>query len=105
MPVGTLPDLTYQDVVLAPLISSDIEDQAVTDIDTLGTFPEAWRARLILLRIYILVCLDYASTSDDPFSVKLAFYRAEYDEALPLARAASLVTATTSFFSVPLERA
>jgi hypothetical protein len=59
----------------------------------------------VTLRVYIIVCLEYASSSEDPFSLKLPFYRDEYDTALVNANAAVAAAATKSMlFSIPLER-
>ena len=98
----------YLDVVLSPLVTDAREAVATADVGAIATFPEVWRGRLIVLRTYILVCLDYASASDDPFSLKLPFYQAQYDTALADARAAlTAANAATvaSLFSIPLERA
>lgn len=58
-----------------------------------------------MLRSYILACLEYASESDDPFSVKLGQYRAEYDSAIADAQAAVAKAAMSAgLFSIPLER-
>lgn len=99
----SVPDLTYTDAVLSSLVTSAFAATATADVDSLGPFSDTWRNRLILFRVYILVCLEYASTSDDPFSLKLAFYRTEYDKALTSARSA--VTASSRLFTIPLERA
>lgn len=99
--------LTYEylDQVLSPLITEAREELAAADVDAIATFPDAWRDRLIVLRVYIITCLDYASANDDPFTLKLGQYRAQYDEALTEARKTVSSTVTVGLFSVPLERA
>jgi hypothetical protein len=100
--------IDYQDQVLSPLVTPEREALATADVDALAAFPIAWRERLIMLRTYILVCLDFASTEDDPFTLKLGQYRTEFDEALVNAKAAAsaaTATAAASLFSIPLERA
>ncbi len=106
MPIA-VPDLDYTDQVLSSLITDEYAELATAEVDTIATFPEPWRSRLILLRIYIRACLEYASAADDPFTLKLAQYRAEYDAALPLATAAARAAAasTAPFMSMALERA
>lgn len=102
------PDLVYLDQVLSTLITPDREERAMADVDAIATFAEVWRAQLILLRVYILVCLDYASAADDPFTLKLGQYQAQYDTALAGARAAltaANAAAVASLFAIPLERA
>jgi hypothetical protein len=101
-----MPDLDYTDQVLSPLVTDEMEEAAMAEVDAIATFPAPWRDRLVILRTYLLACLEYASESDDPFSVKLGQYRAEYDGVLADARAAVAKAAmTTGLFSIPLERA
>lgn len=97
------PELDYTDVVLTSLVTPEIADTATVDVDAMGTYTEAWRKRLIMFRVYVLICLEYASTADDPFSVKLDYYRHEFDKAKVQADR----SAVSSLFmlSVPLERA
>lgn len=102
------PDLTYQDQVLSTLITEERELQAMSDVDDLGAFSESWRSRLILLRVYILVCLEYASDKDDPFTLKLGQYQSQFDMALTAAKEAAKTAAASAaagLFSIPLERA
>lgn len=102
------PDFEYQDQVLATLITPERELQAMSDVDDLGTFSESWRARLILLRVYILTCLEFASAKDDPFTLKLGQYQAQFDAALAAARQAAeaaKAAAAAGLFSIPLGRA
>ncbi|WP_295408766.1 hypothetical protein [uncultured Thiocystis sp.] len=100
------PDLEYLDQVLSPLVTAAHEDRAIAEVDAMATFTDPWRGRLTVLRVYIAICLEYARTNDDPFSVKLAEYRAEYDPVLTDARAAVTKSAmTTGLFSIPLGRA
>lgn len=78
----------YTDAFLALRITQAREDQAVSDINDLGTLPKAWVARLVVLQSYIIVCLESMSSAEDTFSAKLAAYRKQYDAALVQARAA-----------------
>jgi hypothetical protein len=101
-----VPTLIYTDQVLSPLVTVAIETAAMAEIDALATFPAPWRDRLVILRVYLALCLEYASESDDPFSVKLGQYRVEYDGVLADARAAVAKAAmTTGLFSIAMERA
>lgn len=96
----------YTDTVLAPLVTDEIEATAIGAIDAIADFPEPWRTLLITMRVYIIVCLEYASAADDPFSLKLPFYITQYDSALVNANkaAAALTAATSIIFSIPMER-
>ncbi|MGQ9815719.1 MAG: hypothetical protein ACUVR3_11325 [Candidatus Roseilinea sp.] len=96
---------TYTDQVLSTLVTEQIEARAIAEINDLGTLPAPWPERLTVLRVYILVCLEYASTSDDPFSVKLPYYKSEFDTAVLKARAAARAASSGGLFFVPLERA
>lgn len=95
---------TYTDQVLSPLVTDAIEATAIAEVAALGTLPDPWPERLTVLRVYVLVCLEYSSTSDDPFSVKLPYYKAEFDAAVTDAKAAQ-ARASSGLFFVPLERA
>lgn len=99
----SIPDLAYTDLVLAPQVTEELAATATNEVDALGTYTDAWRNRLILFRVYILICLEYASTAGDPFSLKLDYYRSEFDKA----KAQADKSAVSSLFmlSVPLERA
>lgn len=103
---------TYSDAYLAPLVTKDREVRAIADVAAYGTFPADWVERLVRLRAYVLVCLESAKAPDDLFTAKLAAYRKEFEQALPLARAAQDAVneaagapASSSLISIPLERA
>lgn len=104
----------YADAYLAPLVSPAREDQAVSDVAAMGTFPDDWKQRLVVLQTYIITCTESMRSSDDVFNAKLSAYRAMLRDALPQARAAQKVvddaaglapTGGGSVFSVSLERA
>lgn len=105
---------TYPDAYLSPLVTQAREDQARADVALLGTLPAAHVARLVVLRAYVITCLESQRTADDTFSAKLATYRKEYDQALTQARqaqaAASQASTGTgsnsmgSFMSIELHR-
>ena len=78
----------YHDQYLGPLVTGPTEERAVADVDALGSFPAAWAARLVVLRTYILTCLDSQRAPEDLFTAKLAVYRKEFDATLPQAKAA-----------------
>lgn len=100
-----MPEYIYTDQVLSPLVTDGLEETALSEIAALGELPDPWTERLTVLRVYVLVCLEYSSTSDDPFSVKLPYYKAEFDAAVVDAKAAQARAATaSSLFFVPLER-
>ena len=99
----------YSDAYLAPLVTVDRETRAIAEVAAIGTFPADWTERLVRLRAYVLVCAESQKAPDDLFSAKLATYRKEFADALPLARAAqdatTSPTGTGALFSIPLERA
>jgi len=102
---------TYTDAYLKNRVTEDIEDRAALDVDNLGTFPTTpinWRDKLIILRAYIIACLELGADSNDVFAQKLKQYRQEFDQQLALARqsaAASDSTHYTPLLSISLERA
>jgi len=104
---------TYHDAYLAALVTEDREDRATAEVASFGTFDEPWLGRLIVLRAYIITCIESQKSAEDVFAAKLAAYRKEWTEQLPLARAAAAAAAEAaggsivsgaSFFTVPLER-
>ena len=102
------PELTYDDAYLTTRIDSDLEERAMQKIDdmALGAIADNVRERLVILRAYILVCLEHQANPDDLYSAKLKNYRSEFDAALARARASAPDAAGSSFvFSIPLERA
>jgi hypothetical protein len=72
----------------------------------IGAIADNVRERLVILRAYIIVCLEHQANPDDLYAAKLKNYRAEFDAGLARARASVPDAAGSSFvFSVPLERA
>ena len=104
----------YTDAYLAPLVTTERETRAAAEVALTGSYPGAWTQRLVILRAYILTCLESQKSPDDTFAAKLSAYRKEYESALPAARAAQAAaeaaagtapTGAGSPFSVTLERA
>jgi tRNA(Ile)-lysidine synthase TilS/MesJ len=83
--------LEYYDAYLAPLIdrTPEWETRAIADVETLGTFPDPWPAKLAVLRAYILCCIESLADETDVFSAKLKQYQAEWKAALQAARMAA----------------
>jgi hypothetical protein len=103
---------SYPDAYLQPLVTQAREDAAAADVAQLGTLPTHWVARLVVLRAYVITCLESQKAPDDLFSAKLAAYRKEYDAALAQGRAAQMAVnaaaapgGAASPFTVSLERA
>lgn len=80
----------YHDAYLASLVTPEREVRAAADVGQLGSFTDAWLARLTVLRAYVLTCMESQKAPDDLFSAKLAEYRREFDRLLPAATAAAL---------------
>lgn len=78
----------YDDEYLRPLVTEARETRATADVASLGTLPAAWSTRLVILRAYIITCIDCMRADGDTFHAKLRAYRTEYDQTLQLARAA-----------------
>jgi tetratricopeptide (TPR) repeat protein len=107
---ATLEMPTYPDAYLAKHCTEEREVRAFAEVDTFGTFPEAWRNRLTVLRCYILACLENQADTEDLFAAKLKNYAKEWEKLLPQAQAAAEADPETttgaglSIFSIPLER-
>jgi hypothetical protein len=100
--------MTYTDPYLAPICdaSPGREAQAILDVDALGDFSDYWRNRLIVLRMYIIICSESTQSRDDAFAIRLDNYRKEFNTVVTQALAAASTDATTNrFFTIPLERA
>jgi len=100
---------TYTDAYLAPLITPAREARAIADVADLGTLPAPWVARLVVLRAYIITCLESQKGPEDLFTGKLGSYRKEFDSTLAQARAAqsnatSGAGSQGGIFSIRLER-
>jgi len=96
--------LTYYDLTLKELVTPEIEALATADVDAIAAFTAAWRDRLVMLRVYVLLCLHYQQTDEDAYALKLAAYRAQYKEALEQAKKA-LAAASGALLTIPIERA
>jgi hypothetical protein len=104
--------LTYTDAYLKSRVTQDIETRATAEIDAFRAFPTSpvnWRERLIVLRAYVLTCLEMSASPDDVFASKLTAYRKEYDNTLSSANAAANAANPASpqsgLYSINLERA
>lgn len=96
----------YDDAYLAPLVTPEREDRALDDVRAIAAFLPEWEDRLMVLRVYILICLESSVDSNDTFAAKLKMYREEYQHALTSARQAlGAESGVASIFaSVSLER-
>lgn len=102
---------TYADAYLAPLITETRETRAAEEVAELGTLPAAWAARLVVLRAYLLTCLESQRSPDDVFGAKISAYRKEWADTLGQARAAQAVADASSgsgnargLFTIPIQR-
>jgi len=105
---------TYPDQYLRAQVTTEREARAIADVADLGAVPATWTPKLIVLRAYVIACLECQQRADDLFATKLATYRKEFDATLSLARAAQASAAAQaggaqsgggSFFGVDLFRA
>ena len=83
---------TYPDAYLAKFCTEAIEDRAVADIAVMGTFNAYWTEKLVVLRAYILVCLENQADPDDLFTAKLKSYRSEMQVSATSAQAQAAET-------------
>lgn len=87
--------MDYNDKFLSPLTTAERELAAKEYVESIGTFPEPWKTRLIVLRTYIIICNEsLKGTPDDIFSAKLKTYRQEYSDALERGRDAAIRAGT-----------
>lgn len=101
----------YADEYLAPLVTAERQRRAEEDVDAIKSdYPEENRDRLVVLRAYIIVCLDCGTSADDVFAHKLKQYRTEFGDELVKAEAALKAKegespAKASLFSIEIDRA
>ncbi len=100
---------TYTDKQLTEIVTDPLEARAIEYIESLGTFPETpidWKGRLVVLRVYLILCQEHAAAQDDLYSVKLKNYRNEFDAVLSSARDAAQEAGEefNPLFSIPIER-
>lgn len=104
-----VPTLTYQDAYLAPLVTPEREARALAEVDDIYPFSASWRARLAVIRAYIIAASESQRTPDDLFDAKIKRYTDEWRMTLPLARSASDAesgaTGAGSLISISMERA
>ena len=74
------------------LVTQARETQAISDVAALGVLPVAWLTRLVILRAYIITCLESGRAPDDTFASKLAGYRKEWPDILAQTRIAQAAT-------------
>jgi hypothetical protein len=101
-----MPLLTYTDAYLAAQCTDDREYRAGVDVDDIAAFAAKWRDKLVVLRTYIIACLECQGDADDLFAQKLKHYQREFDRVLVLAKSDTQDASgqPLSVFSVPLER-
>ena len=103
----------YADAYLAKFCTETLEERAIADVAVMGTFNAHWTERLVVLRTYILACLENQGDAEDLFTAKLKSYRTEMTAAASsaFAQAAEDEAAANNtangfgLFSIPLERA
>lgn len=96
----------YQDPYLTALVTADRETRAMADVAALGSFAGDWGDKLVILRAYVITCVECQASPDDLFVQKLKHYRQEFDTALMQARAATpKADGRFTMFSMPLDRA
>lgn len=104
---------TYPDAYLARFCVEERELRAIDDVALLAasagvTFDADWTERLVILKTYILACLENQADGEDLFTHKLKTYRDELSTQLPRAVTAAQAAAGTisgfSMLSIPLER-
>ena len=98
---------TYYDAYLKNHVTTEREDRATAEVAEYGAFAAEWTARLVVLRTYVITCLECQAQPDDLFAQKLKHYRSEFETVLAQARAATPDDDGNPLpvFSVPLERA
>jgi hypothetical protein len=104
---------TYADEYLKNHVTDARELRATIEVQQHGVSIVEWVTRLVILRAYIITCMECMKSDSDTFAAKLTAYRNDYKDALSQARAAQNLldaaagkqTGGGSMFTVPIERA
>jgi len=105
-----VPVFDYSDAYLKGRVTVAIETRAAAEVDALRAFPASpvdWRGRLVVLRAYLIVCLEQGASADDVYAAKLKAYRTEWESALAQANAAANAVKDADyrpFLTIGLER-
>ena len=75
----------YCDEYLKQHINKSTELRAKTEINYLKLKNEFFIAKLVVLKTYIICCLENQTSADDLFAVKLKQYKAEFESVQALA--------------------
>ena len=98
----------YYDEYLKQNISPNTELRAKTEINYLKLKNEFFISKLVVLKTYILCCLENQTSADDLFAVKLKQYKTEFEsmQALALQDKAQTELSSTfiNAFNAPLLR-
>ena len=88
----------YYDEYLKQNISPNTELRAKTEINYLKLKNEFFISKLVVLKTYILCCLENQTSADDLFAVKLKQYKTEFESVQALALQDKAQTELSSTF-------
>ena len=96
----------YYDEYLKQNISPHTELRAKSEINYLKLKNEFFISKLVVLKAYIICCLENGTSADDLFAVKLKQYKAEFEavQALALQDKAQNGSTFLNAFNAPLLR-
>jgi len=92
----------YTDGYLMP--DDERELRALADINKIGITDAFYLEKLVILKTYLIVCLEDQSAPDDLFNQKLKHYQSEYDKVLQEALANKNAAIGAGVWYVPLGR-
>ena len=103
---NTSLEYDYYDEYLKQNISPHTELRAKTEINYLKLKNEFFISKLVVLKTYIICCLENQTSADDLFAVKLKQYKAEFEavQALALQDKAQNGSTFINAFNAPLLR-
>ena len=103
---NTSLEYDYYDEYLKQNISPHTELRAKSEINYLKLKNEFFISKLVVLKAYIICCLENQTSADDLFAVKLKQYKAEFEAVLALALQDKAQNGSTfiNAFNAPLLR-
>ena len=91
-----MPTYEYHDDLLKTRVTPEIEARAVADVELDGNFSDEWKVKLVVWRVYLIICMDKSTSPEDAFAMKMKYYKDEYKNTLLNARARSNTSSSAS---------
>lgn len=96
--------LYYSDKFLVGLITEEIELRASEDVASFGAFDADWNERMVVVRAYLIACMENVKAQDDIFNTKFKLYQKEFDMLMQKARTTNSAASSVSPLTIAISR-